>query len=223
MKGFILLVEDNVQITRGNERMLRRQGYDAVSALTLTEAKSVIEKHMPDVIVLDIMLPDGSGIDFMRELRKTSGVPILLLTGLATPADVMHGLNEGGDDHLAKPYDFGVLLARIEALLRRASQVPETLTRGLLTLNLTSMVAFVAGQNLGLTPKDYALLQFFVQNENHLMGADYIYEKVWGQPMVGDSQALNTIISRLRKKLAGCGYTITAIYRQGYVFERWEP
>ena len=87
----IVLVEDNEQIMQGNERMLKRRGYEVITALTLAEARSAIEAQIPDLFVLDIMLPDGSGLDFMAELRQHSQVPILLLTGLTTPEDIVRG------------------------------------------------------------------------------------------------------------------------------------
>ena len=174
MSSVILLGEDNEQILCGNERMLKRRGYVVAAALTLAEAKTRIEERMPDAIVLDIMLPDGSGLDFMRELRRGSNVPILLLTGLTTPEDVVRGLSDGGDDYLAKPYDFGILLARIEALLRRAGQVPNTLTKGALRLDIIAGRAFIDGDDLLLSPKEFALLLLMVQNEGRLLSTGHL-------------------------------------------------
>jgi len=228
MKGFVLLVEDNVQIMNGNVRMLKRQGYETAAALTLTEARASVEKRMPDVIVLDIMLPDGSGLDFMRELRRTSDVPILLLTGLTTPADIIRGLNDGGDDYLAKPYDFGVLLARIEALLRRAAQagkLTNMLMLGNLTLDIISGAAFIDGAPVLLSRIEFSLLLLFARNEGKTIDAEYIYETVWKQPMIGDKRTLQKRVSDLRVKLADgkCGYTINSIYGKGYCFEKYNP
>lgn len=215
----ILLVEDNEQIMRGNERMLTRRGYEVISALTLTEARSAIEVHMPDLFVLDIMLPDGSGLDFMAELRRHSQVPVLLLTGLTTTEDIVRGLSQGGDDYLAKPYDFGVLLARVEALLRRAENVPEKLVRGRLCLDVTADVATFDSTDLLLSQKEFALLLIFVQNEKRFISAEYLYEKVWKQPMSGNSNTLKTTINRLREKIKSCGYRIEWSRGEGYCFE----
>ena len=215
----ILLVEDNEQIMRGNERMLTRRGYEVISALTLSEARSAIEAQMPDLFVLDIMLPDGSGLDFMAELRRHSQVPVLLLTGLTTTDDIVRGLSQGGDDYLAKPYDFGVLLARVEALLRRAENVPEKLVRGRLCLDVTADVATLDGANLLLSQKEFALLLIFVQNEKRFISAEYLYEKVWKQPMSGNSNTLKTMINRLREKIKSCGYRIEWSRGEGYCFE----
>lgn len=216
----ILLVEDNEQIMHGNERMLKRRGYEVVTALTLTEARSAIQAQMPDLFVLDIMLPDGSGLDFMVELRKYSQVPVLLLTGLTTPEDIVRGLTAGGDDYLPKPYDFGVLLARVEALLRRAEQVPECIHKGRICLDITADVATLDGVDLLLSQKEFALLIIFVQNEERFIGAEYLYEKVWKQPMVSNSNTLKTTINRLRDKIKSSGYRIAWSRGEGYCFER---
>ena len=215
----IVLVEDNEQIMQGNERMLKRRGYEVITALTLAEARSAIEAQIPDLFVLDIMLPDGSGLDFMAELRQHSQVPILLLTGLTTPEDIVRGLTAGGDDYLAKPYDFGVLLARVEALLRRAQQVPECIHKGRLRLDVTADVATLDGADLLLSQKEFSLLLIFVQNEKRFISAEYLYEKVWKQPMSGNSNTLKTMINRLREKIKSCGYRIEWSRGEGYCFE----
>ncbi|WP_283610557.1 response regulator transcription factor [Faecalispora anaeroviscerum] len=216
----ILLVEDNEQIMQGNERMLKRRGYEVITALTLAEARSAVQARMPDLFVLDIMLPDGSGLDFMAEFRKYSQVPVLLLTGLTTPEDIVRGLTAGGDDYLPKPYDFGVLLARVEALLRRAQQVPEHIHKGRLRLDVTADEATLDGADLLLSQKEFALLLIFVQNEERFISAEYLYEKVWKHPMLGNSNTLKTTINRLRDKIKSSGYRIAWSRGEGYCFER---
>ena len=216
----ILLVEDNEQIMQGNERMLTRRGYDVVTALTLAEARTAIHAQMPDLFVLDIMLPDGSGLDFMQELRQYSQTPVLLLTGLTSTEDIVRGLTTGGDDYLVKPYDFGILLARVEALLRRAKQVPERIHMGRLCLDVTADVATLDGTDMLLTQKEFALLLIFVQNEKRIISAEYLYEKVWKQPISGDSQALKKTIYRLREKISGSGWRIEWSRGEGYSLEK---
>jgi len=237
-RSTILLVEDNEQILLGNERMLKRRGYTVATALTLAEARTRIEEQMPDAIVLNIMLPDGSGLDFLRELRNENGewkmkksqlsilnsplsnIPILLLTGLTTPEDVIRGLSEGGDDYLAKPYDFGVLLARIEALLRRAGQFPKTLTKGALRLDIIASRAFLGGSDMLLSPKEFALLLLMVQNEGSPLSAASLYEAIWKLPLAPDTGVIRTAVSRLRQKL-GSGFSIENDKQErAYVFNR---
>lgn len=218
MKGYLLLVEDNTRIIRGNERMLTRQGYEVATALTLAEARILMRERMPDAIVLDIMLPDGSGLDFTRELRRTSEVPVLILTGLTTPADVVRGLSEGGDDYLTKPYDFVVLLARIEALLRRSAQVPKTLTMGELRFDILANQAYLNDEDLLLTKKEFSLLLLLAKNKDRSISSEYLYETVWNTPAVDDYNALKYQLSRLRKKL-GDAYLITYdTDENGYIF-----
>lgn len=220
MMGFILLVEDNEQVLHGNMRMLKRRGYDVMTAMSLKEARERMAEQKPDAIVLDIMLPDGSGIDFMHEVRQFSQIPILFLSGLTTPEDIVRGLSEGGDDYLTKPYDFDVLLARISALLRRAGRLPEKITKGKLKLDVVSGQAYCDEINLQLTQRNFLLLLLFIQNEDKVLSVEYLYEKVWKSPLNGDTQAIKSAVSRLRKKLLDSGYTILAQRNEGYVFER---
>ena len=241
----ILLVEDSKKVQTFNKRMLERSGFTVEAAMTLSDARTFLGHKKPAAIILDVGMPDGSGLDFLREIRsdrikqknldncensescimnyELSKVPVLLLTGYSEPNDIVKGFKRGCDDYLTKPYTFEVLLVRLERLLEHAEQIPETITRGLLTLSITPRKAFVDGTDLILTPKDFAMLQFFVQHEDRLLSAEHIYEKIWGQSMGGDSQALHNAVSRLRKKLCGCGYTITVEYGSGYRFERGEP
>jgi len=218
----ILLVEDNEQIMDGNCRMLERHGYETISALTLEGARALTVDRRPDAIVLDIMLPDGNGLNFMRELREVekSGVPVLLLTGLATKEDILLGLKSGGDDYLVKPYDFDELLARVEALLRRAERVPEIIVKGRLSLDVTAGVALLDGKDILLTQKEFALLLVFVQNEGRFVDGVYLYEKVWKAPMAGNSGVVRKTVSSLRGKIKGSGWAITWTKGKGYVFGR---
>jgi DNA-binding response OmpR family regulator len=218
----VLLVEDNEKILRGNKRMLEWEGYEVGEAMTLREARAQLEKNCPDVIVLDIMLPDGSGLDFMRQLRESNhgGVPILLLTGLTTQEDILRGLKSGGDDYLTKPYDFSILLARVEALLRRSQRVPERVTRGRLSMDVTANAATLDGRDLLLTQKEFSLLLVFTQNPGRFISGEYLYEKVWNQPQTSDSGALKTAITRLRTKIAGSGWRIESARGEGYCLEK---
>lgn len=222
-KKKLLLVEDNKAVQKFNKRLLEDEGYQVCISLTLEAARRDFYQFAPDAVILDISMPDGSGLDYLRTLRREGvKIPVLLLTGYSKNEEVETGFDAGCDDYLPKPYTFGVLHARLKRLLQNAEQVPEVVSRGTLQLRLTPREAYVDGRNLLLTPKDFTLLQFFIQNEDRLMATDYIYKNVWGQPMAGNSQALNIAVSRLRKKLAGCGFTITTEYGSGYRFERGE-
>jgi DNA-binding response OmpR family regulator len=219
-EGYLLLVEDNLSVQNNNKKILERHGYIIKQALNLAEAREIIARETPRAIVLDIMLPDGSGLDFLQELRETATIPVLLLTALGTPKDLVAGLTAGGDDYLPKPYDLKVFLAKIEALLRRSAIVPETLYIGRITLNTASMTAYCGGADMLLTQKEFAFLLLLTQNEDKVLGAETIYRKIWEQPLGADTGLVKNLVSRLRKKLTGSGYTISAQYGEGYCLEK---
>ena len=216
----ILLVEDSEDVQDLNKSMLEDEGFDVDTVMTLAEARAFIERRIPDAIVLDIGMPDGNGLDFLREFREVSKIPVLLLTGFGEDTDVIKGYESGCNDYLPKPYTFGVLLARLKSLLQSAERVPEHIKRGALSLDVQSGQAFVNDKDLLLTQKEFFLLLLFIQHEELTMNAEYLYNKVWGQPMNKDTQAIKKAIYRLRSNLEGSGYTITSTRRKGYTFEK---
>jgi len=218
--GYLLLVEDEPMVQENNKKILSRRGYLIRQAFTLAQARSIIAAEAPRAIVLDIQLPDGSGLELLHELRQTSNVPVLMLTAMGTSHDIVRGLEAGGDDYLTKPYDLAVFLMRVEALLRRSSIVPDVLEAGPLKLDPASGKAYINGEDLILPQKEYSLLQQFVQHPERILSAEYLYEKVWGQEMLDDDKSLKVAVSKLRAKLTCSGYTITASRGEGYYLER---
>ena len=220
----ILLVEDEAGIQFANKVYLERHGgYNVVLAMNLAEARERMTQSAFALIVLDIMLPDGSGLDFLAELRQAgNNIPVLLLTALSETGDELKGIQAGGDDYITKPYKNSVLLARIQRNLHRASQMPATLSIGAIKLDTASKRAFVDGVDIGLKIKEFSLLEQFVQNPEKIMSAASLYEKVWGQKMFDDDGALRKTISGLRLKLSqsGAGYTPTVAKGEGYYFDK---
>jgi len=217
--GYLLLVEDEPLVQANNKKILERRGYSIRQAYTLAEARTIITGEPPSAIVLDILLPDGSGLDFLYELRQTSNIPVLMLTAMGTPQDIVKGLETGGDDYLTKPYELPVFLMRVQALLRRASLIPETLRVGPIRIDTASNKAYFNDDDMGLSPKESSLLQQFIQNPDKILSAEYLYEKVWGQKMPGEDKTLKVAISKLRTKLTDSDYTITSSRGEGYYFE----
>jgi len=217
----ILLVEDDKDIQEVNKSMLEwRGGYQVRLARCLAEAKEQVKEAVPDLIVLDVTLPDGNGLDFLAQLRQDKNVPVLLLSALGKIEDRIKGLQLGGDDYLSKPYNNDELFARIEALLRRAEQVPETIVKGALTLRINSNQAFVHDKDIGLSPNiEFSLLCIFVKYENRVLSPEFLYQEAWGQSLAGNVNALKSAISEVRKKLDGSGYIITNDRGKGYRFE----
>jgi DNA-binding response OmpR family regulator len=217
----LLLVEDEREILENSRAFFEKNGYRALTAATVAAARERLAEETPGAVVLDIMLLDGNGLDLLAELWAAGNrIPVIMLTAWGKAADKIRGLRLGANDYMAKPFDYGELLARVETMFRNVEQLPETITKDPFTLRLMTREAFVNGRDLLLTPKDYSLLLFFLQNENLLLSNRRIYETVWGQPLLGDIKAVSNAVTRLRQKLAGSGYTISTEYGVGYRFER---
>jgi DNA-binding response OmpR family regulator len=216
----LLLIEDERDILENNRRFFTAEGYRVLTAENLTQAKERLSSETPDAIVLDIMLPDGNGLDLLSELRGAGRkTPVIMLTAWGKSSDVARGLKLGANDYMSKPFAYEVLQARVEAMFRNVEQMPEVIEKGALTLKPAPMTATLNGEDLTLSRKEFALLMFFTQNENRVMSAAYLYENVWGSPMAGDDNAIKVTLSKLRKKISGSGYTIAAEYGEGYRFE----
>jgi len=218
--GYLLLVEDEPAVQSNNMKILRRRGYSIKQAFTLAQARELISEEPPKGIILDLQLPDGNGLDFLKELRKTSDIPVLILTAMSTKEDIIRGFETGSDDYLTKPYDLSVFLMRVQTLLRRASTIPDTLELGSLQLFPASGKALLNGEDMLLSQKEYSILQLFVQYPEKILSPDYLYEKVWGQEMNENDNSLKVVVSKLRTKLSDSTFTVTASRGEGYYLER---
>jgi DNA-binding response OmpR family regulator len=172
--------------------------------------------------LLDVNLPDGDGFSFCKEITATCNAHIIFLTAKSEHEDMLKGLTTGGDDYICKPFHMAELLARVESAMRRRNKsIPmETLVKGELTLDLLAKRVLLNGNPIDLPPKAFDVLFLFAQNEGKLMSANYIYERVWAQPLSGDNQALQSAISRLRKGLSATDFDIKLVRGKGYVFLR---
>jgi DNA-binding response OmpR family regulator len=218
----ILIVEDELDILDNNRKALEDAEYIALTAATAARAREILAAHAPDAIVLDIMLPDGNGLDILKELREAGNkTPVIMLTAWGKPSDVARGLKLGANDYLSKPFTYEVLLARVEAMFRNVEQMPDVIEKGRLRLDVMAARAFIGGKDMLLTQKELALLLLFTQHEDRNISAEYLYEKVWKAPMSEDKRTLKKHISTVRKKLGdgNGGYTITAYRGDGYRFE----
>ena len=215
----MLCVENEFNILENNYKVLEHNGYSVWCVKNLAQAREHLSKHVPNVIAAEISLPDGSGLDLLEELRERGcSIPVLLLTAQNNPSDIIHVLRAGANDCVSSLVDFEVLLARVERMLRDAERVPDRVTCGELSLDILSGQAFINGIDMMLKPKEFALLLLFILNENRTVSAEYLYEKVWGYPMIDNKNSLQTIVSRLRRKLEVAGYFIDVSYGNGYTF-----
>ncbi len=201
----ILLVEDNEHIMRINSKYLSVLGYEILQADTYAGALRMLSQERVDLIVLDIMLPDGDGVELCGQIRRQSDVPILFLTAKSAGSDIVTGLRRGGDDYLTKPYELDILGARIDALLRRANAtIPETgaYRVGVLCFDLVQSRATVNGEDLNLSGKEFGVLLYLCKNRQRLVSREALYQAVWGQADLDSGSILWTTISRLKKKIA---------------------
>lgn len=221
-KSLILLVEDNPELNAINRRVLNLAGYRVQTAGTIAQARALLAKGAPEVILLDVSLPDGDGMDFCREVRHLTDAHILFLTARTGDEDKIRGLANGGDDYITKPYRLEEMLARVQAALRRRSMTMtplQSLVKGLLTLELSAQRAWIAGQDLLLTPKEFALLLYFVQNEGRRISAQELFQAIWSHQGGFSAHTVQVHISNLRKKLqehSGCAVSVEMEERKYY-------
>ena len=221
----VLLVEDNKKLNEINRRALENKGYEVLTAFTLAQARERLVSCTPDVILLDVMLPDGNGFQFCREIRGATDAHIIFLTSRAEEAEQLRGLEFGGDDYITKPFKLEMLIGRVQSVMRRRgmTETPSAaLAKGNLRLDALSGRAFINETDILLQPKEFAVLNFFFQNEGKTVSAEAIYESVWGQPMGDDKSAVIKRVHSLRSKLTegNCDFEISNVYGKGYRFEK---
>lgn len=201
----ILLLEDDANLNRGISLKLTKEGYDVRSAFTIKEAKELFNTYSPDLIISDITLPDGSGLDFYADIRSKSNVFLLFLTAMDSEVDMVNGYDMGADDYITKPFSLMVLVSKVHAFMRRADSAPRTRIRsGEITVSYTEMKAYRVQEPLPLSKKELQLLVLFMENARQVLTKDQILEHVWdtdGQFVDDNTVPVN--ISRLKGKLGG--------------------
>ena len=201
----ILLVEDDLSLINGLSFAVKKQGYELDIARTSLEAEAQWADGKYDLVILDVSLPDGSGFDLCRKMRRTSKVPIIFLTAADEETDIIMGLDIGGDDYITKPFKLAVLLSRINALLRRSNQFNkddgELHSNGITVQRLRGKV-YKNGEELELTASEYKLLCFFMENPGIVLSAEQILGKLWDcDENYVDGNTLTVYIRRLRTKI----------------------
>jgi len=226
----LLVVEDEPSISGFVRRGLIFEGYDVEVAESGRAALEAIRDRPPDLVVLDLMLPEVDGIEVTRRVRaleKADGlarVPILMLTARDAVADRVAGLEIGADDYLVKPFDFDELLARVRALLRRTRPDPEwapaeVLTYQDLTMDLSSRTVTRSGRDIELTAREFDLLAMFLRHPNQVLTRSTLMQRVWGEDFFGESNVLEVVIGNVRRALEAGGLprVIQTVRGIGYV------
>ncbi len=221
----ILIIEDDEEILRVLKRVLTYEGYTVDTALTGQVGLTLAREQMPDLIVLDWMLPKMDGLEVCRRLQKLGNQPILMLTAKDTTQDRVEGLDAGADDYVVKPFEIEELLARIRALLRRtAADRVKVLEFVDLALDSSTRKAKRGEREIELTAKEYDLLELFMRHPDQVMTREVIFDRVWDYDFGGESNVLDVYIRYLRQKLEEEGesrliYTVRGV---GYVMRKPE-
>lgn len=221
--SLIYIVEDDESIREIEEFALINAGHKVVGFADAKSFYKKMEDVFPDLILLDVMLPDESGYDIVRKIRKNADikrVPVIMVTAKTTELDLVRGLEDGADDYIKKPFSVMELITRVKALLRR-TEPPEIKTLSLdgLTINNEKREVRVDDEIVELTFKEYELLQLLLINKGMVMPRDTIMDHIWGISYEGESRTLDMHIKTLRQKLGDYGSRIRTVRNVGYVIE----
>lgn len=227
-KTTVLVADDDPQLLRLIMRNLQLEGYEALAASDGRQALDAIEAHVPDLVLLDVMMPQMDGFTVAERVREFSSVPIVIVTARGQDQDKIRGLDAGADDYLTKPFSVDELLARVRAVLRRSrlmatenTQTSHTkITVGELAVDFAQHGVTMQGKDVSLTPIEYQLLSYLIQNAGRVVTHDLLLEHVWGAEYVGESHLLQVNMNRLRRKIEPDGahprYILTKV-GVGYV------
>jgi len=221
----ILIVEDDASLSEMLALNLRSSGHEVTLVADGVAALEQARIQDPDLVILDLMLPELDGLTVCRSLRRSSRVPILMLTARSGEMDKIVGLESGADDYMTKPFSLGELHARIRALLRRSgsSQLGEEVRSGNLSLNFVSRRATLDGKDLPLSPREFGLLAELMRNPDAVLTRDLLLSRVWGPDFYGDTHTLDVHVRWVREKIEDDPANpkrIVTVRGIGYRFER---
>lgn len=222
----VLIVEDERDLAELLAYNLEKEGYQALVTGTGVEGLETARRELPDLILLDLMLPGMMGTEVCSALRhsdKTRGIPVLMLTARGDEIDRVVGFEMGADDYIVKPFSMRELMLRIRAILRRSSQEPDMTERqicmGTIVIDCASHRVTVAGSEIELTSTEYKLLLYLAEHSGRVMKRELLLQDVWGYNFVGDTRTVDTHVTRLRNKLGDAGEMIKTVRGFGYKLE----
>ncbi|HNW87279.1 MAG TPA: response regulator transcription factor [Candidatus Limiplasma sp.] len=222
----ILVADDHQQISNVLQEYLKKEGHTPVTAADGEQALALFQSVKPDAVLLDVMMPKLDGFAVCREIRKTSTVPVIMITARGEDFERIMGLDIGADDYIVKPFSPAEVMARVRAVLRRMNNVkPEaaqTLSYGNLTVHADDYTAQIGGQPVPLTKKELEILWMLASHPSKVFSRDNLLESLWGYEYYGDTRTVDSHIKRLRAKLEAAGpkgWEIKTIWGVGYKFE----
>ncbi len=226
MRASILVVDDDINIGELVRLYLEKEGFLVTGAQDGEAALSLFKNTKPDLVVLDLMLPKMDGMEVCREIRKTSSVPIIMLTAKGETLDKILGLEMGADDYLVKPFEPKELVARVKAVLRRTHLSGSEDDDGIVSypglhISLTNYELSIGGEVIAVPPKELELLHHLAAHPNRVYTREQLLEEVWGFDYFGDSRTVDVHVKRLREKLEGHedGWQLKTVWGVGYKFE----
>lgn len=220
MDAVIYIVEDDADIAEILRHSLAQEGFEVAIYADGDEALHAIQERAPDLVLLDLMLPGRSGLEIARVLRRqeeTAALPIIMITARTEEADVLHGLEQGADDYITKPFRPREVVARVRALLRRHRQgADEIFAWGELQVNFSRHRVTSAGREIGLTAKEFLLLRALIMAKGRVLSRQQLLDQVWGYDYYGDQRTVDVHIRRLRQKLGPSAQLVATVKGFGY-------
>ena len=222
MRQTILIVDDESRMRKLLSDFLVKTGYNVLEAENGRQALDIFYKEKDlSLMILDVMMPEMDGWEVCREIRKTSSLPIIMLTARAEEKDELLGFKLGVDEYISKPFSPKILVARVEAILRRTSDVTgeDLIECGAIRVDQTAHMVYVDGETIELSVKEFELLVYFMENKGIALSREKILNSVWNYDYFGDARTIDTHVKKLRSKLGARGNYIHTIWGLGYKFE----
>lgn len=222
MSNKIMVVDDESRMRKLVRDFLSKKGYEVCEAGDGEEAMNLFYKMNDiDLIILDVMMPKMDGWEVMREIRKTSKVPIIMLTAKSDESDELHGFDMGADEYITKPFSPKILVARVEAILRRSQngQTDGIIKVGDITMDKNAHEVRVGEEIIDLSFREFELLAYFIENQGIALSRERILNNVWNYDYFGDARTIDTHVKKLRSKMGDYGKYIKTIWGMGYKFE----
>lgn len=214
----ILIAEDEERLRKIVVKYLASEGFRVLEAEDGVKALEVFNSYDIDLLILDVMMPKLDGWNVLKKVREDSAVPVIMLTARDSEEDTLFGFRLGTDDYVTKPFRTGELVARVKALLNRAGKLnrEEIIVSGGIAVNPLARLVSVGGTEVELTPKEYDLLLYFLNNQKQALSRDQILNRIWGYAYDGEDRTVDTVVKRLRQKLGSEGERIKTIRGMGY-------